>query len=89
MPVWQRWPVVKRSIQNSADPWHVTEAGVCRVVLPSSSLNEAALVAQRIQTNLRETAALPHAASVKKRSPSAWASIPFPQPRQLLPALLL
>lgn len=54
--------VVKRSIRTPADLVARYGGEEFVVVLPSSSLNEAALVAQRIQTNLRETA-LPHAAS--------------------------
>ncbi len=54
--------VVKRSIRTPADLVARYGGEEFVVVLPSSSLNEAALVAKRIQTNLRETA-LPHVAS--------------------------
>ncbi|ALP98411.1 hypothetical protein FORC20_2634 [Salmonella enterica subsp. enterica serovar Typhimurium] len=54
--------VMKRSVRTPADLVARYGGEEFVVVLPSSSLNEAALVAERIQTNLRETA-MPHAAS--------------------------
>ncbi|ECE0502942.1 GGDEF domain-containing protein [Salmonella enterica subsp. enterica] len=55
--------VMKRSVRTPADLVARYGGEEFVVVLPSSSLNDAALVAERIQTNLRETA-LPHVASV-------------------------
>ncbi|MIG38639.1 GGDEF domain-containing protein [Salmonella enterica subsp. enterica] len=54
--------VMKRSVRTTADLVARYGGEEFVVVLPSSSLNDAALVAERIQTNLRETA-LPHVAS--------------------------
>ncbi|ECI6403792.1 GGDEF domain-containing protein [Salmonella enterica] len=54
--------VMKRSVRTPADLVARYGGEEFVVVLPSSSLNDAALVAERIQTNLRETA-LPHVAS--------------------------
>ncbi|EPE1340273.1 membrane-associated sensor domain-containing protein [Salmonella enterica] len=54
--------VMKRSVRTTADLVARYGGEEFVVVLPSSSLNDAALVAERIQTNLRETA-LPHVTS--------------------------
>ncbi|EEJ7562900.1 GGDEF domain-containing protein [Salmonella enterica subsp. salamae] len=54
--------VMKRSVRTPADLVARYGGEEFVVVLPSSSLNDAALVAERIQTNLRETA-LPHVTS--------------------------